>query len=127
MSVDLSVIVTAHGEGIELHATLRNVLAGEKYAHANGISTEIILVVDKPTPATAAYVAETGRQLLSGTKHTVLNVENGDPGLSRMSGARAATGRYVALVDGDNLFNETWLARAVAHLREKPANYVAHP
>ena len=127
MSVDLSVIVTAHGEGIELHATLRNVPAGEKYAHANGISTEIILVVDKPTAATAAYVADTGRQLLAGTKHTVLNVENGDPGLSRMSGARAATGRYVALVDGDNLFNETWLARAVAHLREKPANYVAHP
>jgi glycosyltransferase involved in cell wall biosynthesis len=127
VTLDLSVIVTTHGEGLDLHATLRNVLVGVAQAEARGISTEVVVVVDRPTSATAHYLRDAGAQLLSDIRHVVLPVNNGDPGLSRMSGVNASSGKYIALVDGDNLFNETWLAAAVEFLRKKPENYVAHP
>lgn len=127
MRVDLSVIVTAHGEGLNLHATLRNVMMAIRHAHARGIVSELILVVDTPTKATAHYIQDAGTRLLSDLSHTIVHVNNGDPGLSRMSGANAASGRFVALVDGDNLFNESWLAESVEFLRTKKSHYVAHP
>jgi glycosyltransferase involved in cell wall biosynthesis len=127
VSADLSVIVTAHGEGLNLHATLRNVKVAIRHAQARGIVSEVILVVDTPTKATAHYIQDAGTRLLSDVSHTIVRVKNGDPGLSRMSGAHVATGRYVALVDGDNLFNESWLTESVEFLRTKTTHYVAHP
>lgn len=103
---DISVVITAHAEGRLAHRTMRSVQVAIDEAAKQGIRTEIIIVLDNPTQETLEYFArwrETAR---------VLEVMHRDPGLSRNSAVAVALGKYVAIVDADDLFGKDWLRLA---------------
>ncbi len=105
--VDISVIIPAHNEGFLVHRTIRSVVAAIEEARDAEISVEIIAVLDNPTGATQKYFDEQNKVEL---KTVVVN--NGDTGATRNSGIEAASGRYIALIDADDLFARSWLTDA---------------
>ncbi len=105
--MDISVVTTAHNEGRLLHRTLRSIRRALAHAEADGVRGELIVVLDNPDTATVDYVAE-HHELCSVIEKTAF----GDPGLARNRGVELAAGRFVAIIDGDDLMGEEWLAAA---------------
>jgi glycosyltransferase involved in cell wall biosynthesis len=128
MSVDtkkviLSVIVTAHSEGILAHRTLssvRRALAQFPVTQA----TEIILHVDNPTPETLEYLKVHKNSTLKDVR--VFENSFGDLGSSRNYAVLQAKGKYVATIDADDLMSKNWLIDAVQHLEKTTEPTVAH-
>ena len=84
---------------------------------------ETIAVLDRPDASTKALVAARTRDFTR-----VEQVDFGDLGLSRNHGAQAASGDFVAFLDGDDLWGAQWLALAGrAAVGDLPAKAIWHP
>jgi len=119
---DLSIIVTAHAEGVMLGATLRSAKAAVTEAQQAGFSCELLLGLDCASSET--------RQIAKGSAAADwarYDVEFADPFLTRNSMIKMASGRWVALIDGDDLVSANWLAHAAARLAAEPPGTVVHP
>ena len=124
-SVDVSVVLLAHREGILIHRTLRSVLRAVDFARDRGFSCEVIVVLDQADSATAQYFA---RQ--DGLNFKFVAVGFGDPGCARNVAVNVSQGKYVAFVDGDDLVSRNWFAAALAfshRYRERGRRLVMHP
>ena len=119
---DISVIVTAHHEGRLAHRTMRSLFRSAEYAQEEGISIEIIVVMDKPDINTLAYFS-----LYENSKIIIKVVEFGDPGLSRNYGVEISSGKYVYFLDADNLVGRDWLYKAYQYLEGSNKDIIVHP
>lgn len=119
---DLALVLNAHREGRLVHRSVRSAQRAIERARSAGISVQFLAVLDRPGEETAAYF-EQHRSIFD----ELLRVDEGDPGLARNLGAKAAVGRFVAFTDGDDLMGADWLAKAVAFLRECSDRTIAHP
>lgn len=128
--VDLTVVMTAHREGLLAHHTLRALRAGAERAVAEGVSVRVQVVVDSPDAATAALMAEavgpTG-YFAGVCDADLLEVAVRDPGLARNAGVAASESRHVAVLDADNLPTAGWLVGGVRALDEVGRAAVVHP
>ena len=104
------------------HRTMRSLFRAVEFAHGKGLRTEIIVVMDKPDRATLDYFST-----YRNTEIRVVNVDYGDLGLSRNHGVNIAAAKYVATLDADDLFSETWLHKAFHYLENVGGEVVAHP
>ena len=57
----------------------------------------------------------------------LMTVNETDPGAVRNAAVDAATGEYVALLDGGSVWSENWLAAAHALCATEPDQLIAHP
>lgn len=121
--IDISVIVTAHSEGRLIHRTLRSLVRAAVFAEEYNIRTEVIVVMDRPDIATGDYLLQSAFADRLHVYHTDL----GDPGLSRNLGVSKASGKYVAFLDGDDLFGKTWLKAAFEEAERRDGLVVLHP
>lgn len=112
---DISIIITAHREGILAGATIRSALDAIAHAEAEGATTQCIVVLDRTDALTRSVVASG----VSG-RAEVIETDHGDPGLSRNSGIKAATGRFATFLDGDDLWSENWLLAAWGAAYDRP-------
>src|SRR5437588_12311061 len=87
---DISVVVTAHGEGPLIHRTLRSLLAAQTYAEGHGLTVEVVVVRDAATEETQRYFSQF--QILPFRQY---DVSFHDPGLSRSYGVEQARGRTI--------------------------------
>ncbi|MBA4374169.1 MAG: hypothetical protein C0402_15065 [Thermodesulfovibrio sp.] len=120
-SPDISVVITAHHEGRLAHHTLRSIFRAKRYASERGLSLETIVVLDRPNPETKDYFSFYGDEILK------VSGDFGDPGLSRNFGIRHASGRYVSIIDADNLIAGNWLYDAYQYLEAREEPVIAHP
>lgn len=105
---DVSVILTAHREGVIAGATIRSALEAVEFAEVEcGLQIEIIAILDKADELTTSVITEG----LKGRAQVVKSNE-GDPGQARNVGVQRASGRFVAFLDGDDLWSYNWLAEA---------------
>jgi hypothetical protein len=124
-SADVSVVVTVHSETLVAGPTMESAERAIAAAEAAGHSVERMLVMDNPTEDTSDYFHQPvfddwDRRLL----------HEGDPGRIRNAVVPETRGRFVAFLDGDDLFSENWLSAGVAVLKEaaqEGSRVIAHP
>lgn len=109
---DVTVVLTAHREGVLAGATARSACAAIEHAQSSrGLSVEVIAVLDRPTRDTR-LVLEHGLSGLQNVPVRILEVETGDPGQSRNIGIAEAAGTCSTFLDGDDLWSRNWLSAA---------------
>lgn len=120
---DISVILTAHHEGRLAHRSMRSLFRTVEYAKSNGLSVEISVVQDRPNEETKDYFSRYDKSEVH-----VRKVDFGDPGLSRNYGVKCSSGKYIAFLDGDDLFGKDWLYKAFRYLEDNnEKEVVVHP
>lgn len=118
---DCSAILTAHGEGALAGMSLRSLADAVGAARAAGWSVEMMAVLDRPDAATRRLFADTAVPL------TLLETDHGDQGAVRNAAAAAANGRFLAFLDGDDLWSENWLTAGLAEAARTDPPAVVHP
>src|SRR5262249_15044833 len=119
---DISLVVNAHTEGRVLHPTVRSALNAIEYASADSLSVELLIVLDSPDSATRESCAT-----FLPTLARVIEVSVKDPGFAPSAGVEAAGGRYIAFLDGDDLFGRNWLLAAYRAISADTRELVLHP
>jgi glycosyltransferase involved in cell wall biosynthesis len=120
----ISAVVTFHEEGLLAHKTLLGLERVRNFTEAQGISVELVVVLDCADAETARIVKSSPVLRAS---DLVLDVSNKDPGASRNSGVGAARGSYIGVFDGDDYYTKNWLLKALAVVRSKKGAVVVHP
>jgi glycosyltransferase involved in cell wall biosynthesis len=118
--VDITVIITAHREGLIAAQSARSAEAAMAEAAANSLNVEMVVVLDRADELTARVL----RSAL-GDRARFLATDEGDPGGARNRGVAAAVGRTVAFLDADDLWSRNWLVAGHALIEARP-DVVAH-
>ena len=120
--IDIAVIITAHREGRLAHHSINSIFRAIDYANIYDISTEVIVVLDRPDKLTAEYFSR-----YKNSEILIEQTDFGDPGLSRNHGVICSSGKYVAFLDADDLFGKTWLKAAYEQAQKTDEYKVFHP
>lgn len=122
MDFDISVIIPPHHIGRLAHPTMRSLFRAIEYASLRGITSEIVIVMDKPDEKTRKYFSryENSELLLE-------TVDFGDLGLTRNFGVKLSSGKYITFLDDDNLYCQNWIYKAVRYLEESNNDVIVHP
>lgn len=118
---DISVVITAHHEGRLAHHTMCSLFRARDYALERGLSVETVIVLDRPNEATIDYFSTCAWPV------TIETANFGDPGLSRNFGVSRSRGRYIAILDADNLVAKNWFHDTFRYLDGRQQRIVAHP
>jgi glycosyltransferase involved in cell wall biosynthesis len=118
---DLSAVLTAHAEGTMVGVSFRSMLAAVRVAAGAGLAVEMLVVLDKPDEATREMLAE-----IDSHAARLVEVDFGDQGLVRNHGVGESRGRFIAFLDGDDLWTENWLV-AAHEVCAANARTIAHP
>jgi glycosyltransferase involved in cell wall biosynthesis len=124
-SADITAILIARDEGPRIGISLHSLLDSARTARAAGLEVEQVVVLADASPGTRSALDEVeshGVRLL-----TVDAADAVDPGAVRNAAVAAATGEYVAFLDGDSLWSENWLTAAHALCAAEPGALIAHP
>lgn len=106
---DITAVLNVHGEGLLLKPSMDSIRQCFRAAQERGISTELVVVLDRADTLTKEVAAMCTEDM----PHVqIIDVDNGDLGLSRNDGATAARGEYVAFLDGDDMWGKNWLHEA---------------
>ena len=118
--LDITAVLTAHGEGVLAGPSLVSFEQSIAAARAIGLTVEGLIVLDRPDEATRMQFAGTE------ARHRLLVTDCGDPGLARNEAIDAARGAFVGFLDGDDLWSRNWLHAAHQLCAADPQATVAH-
>jgi glycosyltransferase involved in cell wall biosynthesis len=118
---DLTVLVNCHSEGYLLFRTLKALQRSIDFAHKDGLEIDVLAVLDRPSAETEAVLRDSFPHIQT------LAVDFGDLGVSRNAGVRAVKSKYVAFLDGDDIFAENWLLSAYSMAEAGDPGCVYHP
>jgi len=126
----LTVAITAHSESHVAAPMLRSVARAIEMLQVARPDAQIELMVgfDSPTSTCRAFFDRTLPEVFPDARCLAFDFR--DQGKTRNALARAARGRFFAVVDADDLVSENWLSGAVALLEEREAqgiDTIAHP
>ena len=122
-SVELSIIVTAHAEGLLAHKTMLSLLAATKELDAAKVSYEILIHLDNATPETKACFARYQKQ----PNFRLFENSFGDSGSSRNFTIKQAKGNYISILDGDDLISKNWLIESFKKVSASDKPIIVHP
>jgi hypothetical protein len=120
--VDITVVLNVHSEGMLAHPTVLSLQKAKLHAERHGLTVDVLVVQDKPSSETLEYFSEC--KVLDFTN---LLVAFGDLGLSRNAGTQAAKGKWIAFLDGDDLWGTNWLTACHSTAIGDMRNVVWHP
>lgn len=131
-------VLSLHREGALLRESFRSLLTslrgldgGGDTARGTPLTWELIAVLDRADEATERVLREEIAANCTVERCRILKVEVGDLGLSRNEAVKAARGRFIGFLDGDDLCSRDWFARAYelcsAASAESGSNLILHP
>lgn len=119
--MDISVVITAHKEGLYLNKTLLSV---EKSLKNLAVKAEFIINLDNADDETKRVAAICKKR---DPRVKVYQVSFGNPADNRNDGLGKASGTYVAILDGDDLVSESWLPNAYALIKKHRKDVILRP
>ncbi len=125
VSVDISIILNAHNEYRYLHRTILSLGEAAQYARIHGLSTEIVVVLDRADVETASLIDAYNYKAFDGVQ--IIKVSNGSLGLSRNDGIKVARGTYIATADADDLVSFNYLHKMYMTAHSSSSNTIVFP
>lgn len=123
-SVDMSVGITVHDEGYLLHKTLRCLFEGLSLIEEKGYTYEILVNADNSDPVTKKYLKTYEKD----NRFTIFYTKFADAGLSRNNIIEHAKGKYLCLIDGDDMVSSNWFLESIKYLEAHKGQSIAlHP
>jgi glycosyltransferase involved in cell wall biosynthesis len=120
---DITAIINAHREAELAHFSLLSAMRAITHARDNGISAELLIVLDRGDEVTREVIENSTRAFDA----NVCQVDYGDLGFSRNHGVQHCDSRYIAFLDADDLWCSSWLTKSF-RLAEKCGDHViCHP
>jgi glycosyltransferase involved in cell wall biosynthesis len=117
----LSVVITAHREGLVAHKTVLSVLAGlEKITEP----WEVVVNIDNGDEVTEEYFSR-----YEDDRRFVINRTSlGDPGSARNAAIKVTRGKYVAVLDGDDMLSSSFFTEFFRIVKAHPKERImVHP
>ncbi|MFD1880315.1 glycosyltransferase family 2 protein [Paracoccus pacificus] len=122
---DLSLIITAHREGILAGPTIRSAQAAIAHARRAGVTVEVIVTLDRADDDTRAIMRH-GFGRTEGAEVSFIETDEGDPGRARNVGIANASGFAATFLDADDLVSENWFTEAIRAVQSRP-DAIFHP
>ncbi len=122
---DVSCVINAHREGNILFPTIRSVRRAVEYAQSCGLQADIHIVVDNPDSITKEIVAREQAKAPDLIKAHQVNFK--DLAFSRNFAASQSTSKYMAFVDGDDLWSRNWVVDSFVMAERSKNPIVLHP
>ncbi len=92
------------------------------------ISTELVVILDDSDAATRSVLERAQKQEMLSDRISIIEVSHKNLSRSRLSGIEASQGKYVALLDGDDLYSRSWISEALSICRRHSEHrVVCHP
>lgn len=120
--LDLSIIITAHSEGLIAHKTMLSILEAAKKLPAS-VQYEVIISIDNGDVATKSYFNRYGND----DSIKVIHLNYKDLSASRNHAVSESRGKYVSFLDADDLISENWLRDSFLLLKASEQDVVYHP
>lgn len=121
-SIDITAVITGHREGVMAGVSIRSFLDCIDFAKTRGVSVEVLGVLDRPDRKTRDVFSA-----LSELGHRVIELDFGDQGQARNCAVERSSGKYVAFLDGDDLWSLNWLVEALKVCEDSPGKVICHP
>ena len=119
--IEISVAILFHKEGHLALRSLESLRRMTEQLEKDGISFEVVATLDRPDQKTKEIV------LASDQITNVFEVNFGDPALCRNHLVGVSKGKYIAFVDGDDLWSKNWLWEAYASASAGSLDTIWHP
>ncbi|MEO5690817.1 MAG: glycosyltransferase [Candidatus Saccharimonadales bacterium] len=119
-NIDLSIIVTAHNEGLIAHKTMLSIF--QAVNKLENTKWEIIVSLDNGTADTLNYF----KSLVKERGIKLLEVSFRDLSMSRNNAVAEACGAFVTFIDADDLMSADWLSSGL-RLARTHNDAVIHP
>ena len=104
---EIAAVVNLHREGAAAIPSLVSAWRAAEHARASGVSVQLAIVLDTPDAETVAIANAWSKR---GAR--IIPIEVGDLGAARNAAVRALDSEWMAFLDGDDLWGESWLTRA---------------
>jgi len=120
---DITAVMTTHGEGALAAVSFNNFIRTVEFAESAGLRIEKVVVMDRPEDHTRRIFEDLDDQSVR-----IMETDFGDQGRVRNFVAEHSFGKYIAFLDGDDLWSENWLSEAFTFLEsDSRDNLIAHP
>ncbi|MBY6189164.1 glycosyltransferase family 2 protein [Microbulbifer agarilyticus] len=120
----ISAVTTFHREGYLAQITLNSIERCRDYCEQRGLKVELVFVLDRADALTNKLVRE---HSCVKAGDVLIEASNGDLGLSRNLGISKAGGEFIAILDGDDLYSESWLFDSVEFIKARGNHIICHP
>ena len=115
-NIAVSIVLTAHREGLLTGPTVNSLKAALRhYSQNSGDNAEVIVVLDRSDSLTEDSL----RYALDGVAR-FYQTDCGDPGQARNAGIQRAIGRFSTFLDADDLWSENWITEATKRAMSQP-------
>lgn len=128
---DFTAVLNLHREGREFIPSYRSIINNIDACAKESLSCAVILYLDRPDELTlnlANKIYETDKDHYN---LSILIGRNGDLGESRNQAVNSAKSKWLAFLDGDDLWGTNWVLNAIEYAKKLEDNglarYVLHP
>ncbi len=118
--MSIAAVITAHAEGVWLTHAIESALRNSALL---GVDTKVYVILDNPDEPTLAAANAFGSAV------TLMNVSFGDVCKVRNHAVSAISEEYIAFLDGDDLWGDSWLSACLSQLSKEREDddWVFHP